>query len=46
MENRKDVEEINEIYRKGLKFRFVSNISELMEFALVKETFGKTKAIA
>jgi ATP-dependent Lon protease len=46
VENRKDVEEINEIYRKGLKFRFVSNISDLMEFALVKETVEQTKAIA
>jgi ATP-dependent Lon protease len=37
VENRKDVEEINEIYRSGLQFRYVSDISELMEFALLNE---------
>ncbi len=36
-ENRKDVEEINEIYRKGLTFRYVADISELMKFVLLKE---------
>ncbi len=36
-ENRKDVEEINEIYRKGLQFRYVNDISELMGFALLGE---------
>ncbi len=36
-ENRKDIEEINEIYRQGLKFWYVSQISELMEFVLLKE---------
>ena len=40
-ENRKDVEEINEIYRKGLTFRYVSGISELMKFALLNEKVGK-----
>ncbi len=40
-ENRKDVEEINEIYRKGLTFRYISDISELMKFALLKEKVGK-----
>ncbi len=37
VENRKDVEEINEIYRKGLQFRYVNHISELMDFMLLKE---------
>ncbi len=37
VENRKDVEEINEIYREGLKFRYLNDVSELMEFALLKE---------
>jgi ATP-dependent Lon protease len=36
-ENRKDVEEINEIYRQGLRFCYVNDISELMEFALLEE---------
>ena len=40
-ENRKDVEEINEIYRKGLTFRYLSDISELMKFALLNEKVGK-----
>ena len=40
-ENRKDVEEINEIYRKGLTFRYVSDISELMKFVLLKEKVGQ-----
>jgi len=40
-ENRKDVEEINEIYRKSLTFRYVSDISELMKFALLNEKVGK-----
>ena len=37
VENRKDVEEINEIYRQGLNFTYVNEISELMEFVLLKE---------
>ena len=40
-ENRKDVEEINEIYCKGLTFRYLSDISELMKFALLNEKVGK-----
>jgi ATP-dependent Lon protease len=46
VENRKDVEEINEIYRKGLKFQYVNDISELMEFALLKEKVEKPMVIA
>jgi ATP-dependent Lon protease len=41
VENLKDVEEINEIYRKGLNFRYVSDISELMDFALLEEQVDK-----
>ncbi len=37
VENRKDVEEINEIYRRGLKFRYLNDVSELIEFALLEE---------
>ncbi len=40
-ENRKDVEEINEIYRKGLHFHYVQEISALMEFALLGEKVDK-----
>jgi ATP-dependent Lon protease len=46
LENRKDVEEINEIYRKGLNFRYVSDISELMEFVLLKEQVEKPMVLS
>ncbi|MFO7934228.1 MAG: endopeptidase La [Bacteroidales bacterium] len=36
-ENRKDVEEIKEIYRNGLRFEYVQEISDLIEFALLEE---------
>jgi ATP-dependent Lon protease len=36
-ENRKDVEEINEIYRQGLTFLYVNEISALMNFVLLQE---------
>ncbi|MBN1927871.1 MAG: endopeptidase La, partial [Prolixibacteraceae bacterium] len=35
-ENRKDIEEIKEIYLKGLNFIFVGTISEVLENALLK----------
>ena len=37
LENRKDVEEINEIYRNGLNFNYVNDISSLMDFVLLPE---------
>ncbi len=46
VENRKDVEEINEIYRQGLNFRYVNKISELMEFALLQEKVDKPMTFA
>jgi ATP-dependent Lon protease len=36
-DNRKDVEEIKEIYRKELTFHYVENILEVLQFALLKE---------
>jgi ATP-dependent Lon protease len=45
VENRKDVEEINEIYRKGLNFTYVSEISELMNFALLEEQVDHPKKV-
>jgi len=36
-ENKKDVEEINMIYREGLRFQYVNQISELMDFVLLQE---------
>jgi ATP-dependent Lon protease len=44
-ENRKDVEEINDIYRQGLKFRYVNDISELLEVALLKEKVDQPMSI-
>lgn len=37
-ENRKDIEEIKPIYLKGLKFRYVKRIDEVLEYALLAET--------
>lgn len=36
-ENRKDVEEIKPSYLKGLKFHYVNDVREVLEFALLKE---------
>jgi len=36
-ENRKDVEEIKDIYLKGLKFKFVSTIDEVLDYVLLKK---------
>jgi ATP-dependent Lon protease len=44
-ENRKDVEEINQIYRQGLKFQYVSEISELMSFVLLHELVDRPMEI-
>ena len=36
--NWKDIEEIKPAYLKGLKFHYVSDIMEVLEIALLKET--------
>ena len=36
-ENRKNIEEIKEVYLKGLKFHFVNDIEEVLNIALLKE---------
>jgi ATP-dependent Lon protease len=36
-ENRKDVEDIKEIYTNGLKFHYIRNILQVLDFALLKE---------
>lgn len=36
-ENRKDVEEINELYTKGLTFHYIENILQVLDYALLKE---------
>jgi len=36
-ENRKDIEEIPEMYRKGVNFHYVENIQDVWKFALTDE---------
>jgi ATP-dependent Lon protease len=36
-ENRKDIEEINDIYLKGLTFHYVTNIMQVFDQALLEE---------
>jgi ATP-dependent Lon protease len=45
-ENRKDIQEINEIYLKGLTFHFVNNIMQVFELALLQEKVDKPVKIA
>jgi ATP-dependent Lon protease len=40
-ENRKDIEEINDIYLKGLEFHFVNNILEVLDIALLNQKVAK-----
>jgi ATP-dependent Lon protease len=45
-ENRKDVEDIKEIYIKGLKFHYVNTIMEVFELALLKQKVKNPKIIS
>jgi ATP-dependent Lon protease len=45
-ENRKDVEDIKEIYIEGLKFHFVYNIMEVLELSLLKQKVKNPKKIS
>lgn len=40
-ENKKDIEEIKDIYLEGLAFHFVDNISEVIKLALLNEKVNK-----
>jgi ATP-dependent Lon protease len=42
-ENRKDIEEIKEIYLKGLKFHYVKDIIEVFDIALLKSKVDHPK---
>lgn len=42
-DNMKDIEQINEIYIKGLKFHFVDNISEALNIALLNQKITNPK---
>ncbi len=45
-ENRKDVENIKEIYIKGLKFLYVGTIMDVLEIALLKQKVSNAKKIS
>jgi ATP-dependent Lon protease len=45
-ENRKDIDEINEIYIRGLKFHFVDNIMQVLNLSLLDEKVQKPVKIA
>jgi ATP-dependent Lon protease len=45
-ENRKDVENIKEIYIRGLKFHYVESIMEVLELALLKQKVKNPKNIS
>ena len=38
-ENKKDIEEINEIYLKGLKFHFVHEVIDVFKLAFKRKSF-------
>lgn len=40
-ENRKDIDEIKEIYIRGLKFHFVATITDVLQLALLKTKVDK-----
>lgn len=44
-ENEKDVSEIKDIYIKGLVFKYVGHISEVIEYALLPEKVEKARTI-
>ncbi len=44
-ENQKDIQEINEIYLKGLTFHYVKDIKEVLNIALLKDKISKPKKI-
>ncbi len=44
-DNNKDIEEIKDIYLKGLKFHFVSNIKEVLDIALLQQKIDNPKKI-
>jgi ATP-dependent Lon protease len=45
-DNRKDVEDIKEIYIKGLKFHYVETIMDVLELALLKQKVKNPKKIS
>jgi len=45
-ENRKDVEDINEIYIRGLKFHYVNTLMEVLDHALLRQKVKHPKKIS
>jgi ATP-dependent Lon protease len=45
-ENRKDINEINEVYLKGLEFHFVNNIMEVLDMSILNQKVDKPLKIA
>jgi ATP-dependent Lon protease len=45
-ENKKDVEDIKEIYIRGLKFHYVNTIMDVLELALLKQKVSNAKKIS
>jgi ATP-dependent Lon protease len=45
-ENRKDVEDIKEIYIRGLRFNYVETIMDMLNFALLKQKVQNPKKIS
>jgi ATP-dependent Lon protease len=45
-ENRKDVEDIKEIYVKGLRFHYVDTIMDVLDMALLKQKVNNPKKIS
>ncbi|MGB2087971.1 MAG: S16 family serine protease, partial [Psychroflexus salarius] len=44
-DNKKDIEEIKADYLKGLKFHFVSDMSEVLELALTQQKVKNAKVL-
>ena len=44
-ENRKDIEEIKEEYRKGLTFHYVKDMSEVIEIAITDQKVKNAKKL-
>ena len=45
-DNRKDIEEIPEIYRKGVEFHYVENVQDVWKFALTDEKVDNPIALS
>ena len=44
-DNQRDIAEIKDMYLKGLKFHYVKEMSEVLEFALLKEKVKNPKKL-